>query len=68
MQFVPLVGTTLGLLGVDIVAMSWGLAHRAAKKAFLARGLNTVSPTTAPQHCPHLPCPVPRWRLSWPAR
>eukprot|EP00961_Rhodomonas_salina_P080360 1081132-Rhodomonas_salina.1 len=26
--------------------MSWGLAHRAAEKAFLARGLNTVSPTT----------------------
>eukprot|EP00961_Rhodomonas_salina_P265678 3591045-Rhodomonas_salina.1 len=26
--------------------MSWGLAHRAAEKAFLARGLNAVSPTT----------------------
>eukprot|EP00961_Rhodomonas_salina_P114415 1539869-Rhodomonas_salina.1 len=59
--------------------MSWGLAHRAAEKAFLARGLNTVSPTTgkyspqflqlrAPQHGPPLPCPVPRWLLSWPAR
>eukprot|EP00961_Rhodomonas_salina_P259868 3511823-Rhodomonas_salina.1 len=46
MQFVPLVGTTLGLLGANAVAMSWVLAHRAAEKAFLARGLNTVSPTT----------------------
>eukprot|EP00961_Rhodomonas_salina_P302991 3941052-Rhodomonas_salina.1 len=46
MQFVPLVGTTLGRLGADAVAMSWGLAHWAAEKAFLARGLNTVSPTT----------------------
>eukprot|EP00961_Rhodomonas_salina_P090161 1212669-Rhodomonas_salina.1 len=46
MQFVPLVGTTLGHLGANAVAMSWGLAHRAAEKAFLARGLKTVSPTT----------------------
>eukprot|EP00961_Rhodomonas_salina_P086816 1167546-Rhodomonas_salina.1 len=30
MQFVQLVGTTLGRLGADAVAMSWGLAHRAA--------------------------------------
>eukprot|EP00961_Rhodomonas_salina_P088419 1188883-Rhodomonas_salina.1 len=44
MQLVPLVGTTLGRLGVDTVAMS--LAHRAAEKAFLARCLNTVSPIT----------------------
>eukprot|EP00961_Rhodomonas_salina_P074623 1001986-Rhodomonas_salina.1 len=46
MQFVPLVGTTLGRHGADVVAMSWGLAHPAAEKAFLLRGLNTVSPTT----------------------
>eukprot|EP00961_Rhodomonas_salina_P286364 3869516-Rhodomonas_salina.4 len=26
--------------------MSWGLAHRAAEKAFVAQGLDTVSPTT----------------------
>eukprot|EP00961_Rhodomonas_salina_P117357 1579823-Rhodomonas_salina.1 len=46
MQFVPLVGTTLGRLGADTVAMGWGLAHRAAEKAFMAKGLDTVSPTT----------------------
>eukprot|EP00961_Rhodomonas_salina_P068651 921362-Rhodomonas_salina.2 len=48
MQFVPLVGTTLGRLGAAAVAMRWGLAHRAAEKAFLAnlKGLDTVSPTT----------------------
>eukprot|EP00961_Rhodomonas_salina_P225220 3045072-Rhodomonas_salina.1 len=48
MQFVPLVGTTLGRLGAasDAVAMSWGLAHTAAEKAFLTKGLrlDTVSP------------------------
>eukprot|EP00961_Rhodomonas_salina_P282741 3820748-Rhodomonas_salina.2 len=42
MQFVPLVGTTLGRLGVDAVAMSWGLAHQAAEKAFLARGIKNM--------------------------
>eukprot|EP00961_Rhodomonas_salina_P291545 3932096-Rhodomonas_salina.1 len=41
-----LVGATLGRLGADAVTMSWGLAHRAAEKTFIAKGLDTVSPTT----------------------
>eukprot|EP00961_Rhodomonas_salina_P157611 2121755-Rhodomonas_salina.1 len=32
MQFVPLVGTTLGRLGADALAMSWGLTHRPPRR------------------------------------
>eukprot|EP00961_Rhodomonas_salina_P211256 2852706-Rhodomonas_salina.1 len=45
MQFVLLVGTMLGLLRADAVAMSWNLAHQAAKKVFMVKGMDTVSPT-----------------------
>eukprot|EP00961_Rhodomonas_salina_P233029 3148618-Rhodomonas_salina.1 len=44
--------------------MSWGLAHQAAEKAFLARGLDTVSPTTG-KYSPQFGGQCSRYRGSW---